>query len=255
MRFWVTLLNISTGIAEILLRLSPVPDMYNVHRSKSVGEVAELPLITMVISCHLWTTYGYATNNLFPIMGSQLFGEVVGIIYNIIYYRWSPEEKRERLRKLYAVALAVWSIVTLYVALGVSGVFGQNKDEVGTSLGYFGCAFSLSMFASPLATLKHVIDTKCSASIPIYLCTMILVSTALWTGSGLVKDDYFVAVVNFIGALLGSTQITIYFIYRPRANEDVALELTNAPFIALSLKSKTRQHHARQQSYVQQSLA
>ncbi|KAG3002311.1 hypothetical protein JG687_00012868 [Phytophthora cactorum] len=241
MGFWVTLLNVSTGVADIFLRLSPVPDMYNVHRNKNIGEVAELPLITMVVNCHLWMTYGYATDSMFPLLGSQLFGEIVGILYNIVYYRWSPEEKRKRLRKLYAIAFTVWCVVTLYVVLGVSGVFGQTKSEVGTSLGYVGCAFSLSMFSSPLATLKHVVSTKSSASIPINMCTMILVSTVLWTGSGIVDDDYFVAVINTVGVVLSCTQIAIYFMYRPGKNADVAMQLEagkNASFIAMSPKTE-----------------
>ncbi|ETN19093.1 hypothetical protein PPTG_04501 [Phytophthora nicotianae INRA-310] len=239
MGFWVTLLNVSTGVADIFLRLSPVPDMYNVHRNKNIGEVAELPLITMVVNCHLWMTYGYATDSMFPLLGSQLFGEIVGILYNIVYYRWSPEEKRKRLRKLYAIAFAVWCVVSLYVVLGVSGVFGQTKSEVGTSLGYAGCAFSFSMFASPLATLKHVISTKSSASIPINMCTMILVSTALWTGSGIVDDDYFVAVINIVGVLLSGTQIAIYFMYRSGKVTSIELEAgKNASFIAISPKGE-----------------
>ncbi|KAK1933687.1 Bidirectional sugar transporter SWEET11 [Phytophthora citrophthora] len=165
-------------------------------------------------------TYGYATDSMFPLFGSQLFGEIVGILYNIVYYRWSPEEKCVQLRKYYAIAFAVWCVVTLYVVLGISGVFGQTKSEVGTSLGYVGCAFSLSMFSSPLATLKHVVSTKSSASIPINMCTMILVSTVLWTGAGVVDSDYFVAVINLVGVLLSCTQIAIYFMYRPGKNED-----------------------------------
>jgi hypothetical protein len=31
--------------------------MYSVHRNKSIGEVAELPLITMVVNCHLWCVH------------------------------------------------------------------------------------------------------------------------------------------------------------------------------------------------------
>uniref|UniRef100_H3H2S6 Sugar transporter SWEET1 n=1 Tax=Phytophthora ramorum TaxID=164328 RepID=H3H2S6_PHYRM len=220
MTFWVTLLNVATGVADILLRLSPVPDMYTVHRNKSIGEVAELPLITMVVNCHLWTTYGYATDSMFPLFGSQLFGEIVGILYNIVYYRWSLEDKRQRLRKMYATAFAVWCVVTLYVVLGVTGVFGQTKSEVGTSLGYVGCAFSLSMFSSPLATLKHVVSTKSSVSIPINMCVMILVSTALWAGAGIVDSDYFVAVINVVGVILSCIQIVIYFMYRQKP-EDV----------------------------------
>jgi hypothetical protein len=54
MAAWITLLNVVTGISEVFLKLSPTPDIYNVHRSKSSGEVAELPIVTMTMSCHLW---------------------------------------------------------------------------------------------------------------------------------------------------------------------------------------------------------
>jgi len=45
MAAWITLLNVMTGISEVFLKLSPTPDIYNVHRSKSSGEVAELPIV------------------------------------------------------------------------------------------------------------------------------------------------------------------------------------------------------------------
>ncbi|ETP27606.1 hypothetical protein F442_23117 [Phytophthora nicotianae P10297] len=157
MGFWVTLLNVSTGVADIFLRLSHVPDIIATKTSEKWS------------NCRSSRWSSTATSA----------GEIVGILYNIVYYRWSPEEKRKRLRKLYAITFPIWCVVSLYVVLGVSGVFGQTKSEVGTSLGYAGCPFSFSMFASPLATLKHVISTKSSASIPINMCTMILVSTAL----------------------------------------------------------------------------
>lgn len=60
MTFWVTLLNVAAAIADIFLRLSPVPDIYNVHYNKNIGEVAEMPLITMVVNCHLWYVGGVA---------------------------------------------------------------------------------------------------------------------------------------------------------------------------------------------------
>lgn len=215
MTVWVTLLNVATGTSEVLLKLSPVPDMLNVHRQKDIGEVAELPLITMVVNCHLWyvdtctrvqlymncdlpswwprTMYGYANDSIFPLFATQLFGELIGLVYNVVYFRWSSGPKRKQLRKLFSVAFAVWCLVSLFSVLALVGVFGQTKSEVGTMLGYVGVAFNLSMFSSPLGTLKHVVSTKNAASIPINMFIMILVSTALWVGSGLTDNDYFVA--------------------------------------------------------------
>ncbi|KAG6590791.1 Bidirectional sugar transporter SWEET15 [Phytophthora cinnamomi] len=187
--------------------------------------------------------YGYANDSMFPLFATQLFGELVGLVYNAVYFRWSSGPKRKQLRKLYSVAFAVWCLVSLFSALALVGVFGQTKGEVGTMLGYVGVAFSLSMFSSPLGTLKHVVSTKNAASIPINMCVMILVSTTLWVGSGLADNDYFVAGVNGAGVLLSCVQIIVYYIYKPGRREEASFTLhhespKNVPIVVSSPKDE-----------------
>ncbi|KAG3098081.1 hypothetical protein PI125_g15463 [Phytophthora idaei] len=79
MAVWVTLLRVVTSIAQIRMILSPGPDIFRVHKHKSTGEMAALPLIAMIVNNHVWTLYGYLTDSIFPLMATQLFGELAAI--------------------------------------------------------------------------------------------------------------------------------------------------------------------------------
>ncbi|EGZ23368.1 hypothetical protein PHYSODRAFT_324592 [Phytophthora sojae] len=182
MGFWYTLLGVATAVAQVVLNLSPVPDISRVHRRKRIGELAALPLVAMVVNCHFWLVYAYVTDSMFPLFTTQVFGQLAAIVYNAVYYRWSEPEKREELQKLYAWAFAV-------------------HFEVGAYLGYVGIVIDVWMFASPLGTLKHVMETKPAASIPINLSLMLFCV---------------------------DVAIVFYMIYRPTGDEDVVQDLDHS---------------------------
>ncbi|KAG2769973.1 hypothetical protein JG687_00011768 [Phytophthora cactorum] len=224
MGFWYTSLGVATAVAQVVLNLSPVPDITRVHRRQSIGELAALPLVAMVVNCHFWLVYAYVTDSMFPLFATQVFGQLAAIAYNIIYYRWSVPEKCKGLRKLYAWAFASHCALSLYTVMGLLGATHQSNAEVGTYLGYVGIVIDVWMFGSPLGTLKHVMKTKSAASIPINLSLMLFVSTTLWVVSGMVDSDYFVSGLNAIGSLLSIVQIVFYIIYRPTRGHDLTLD-------------------------------
>ncbi|OWZ00161.1 MtN3-like protein [Phytophthora megakarya] len=167
--------------------------MYKIHRCKSVGEMPALPLICTLPNTHLWMLYGYLEGSVFPVGVTQGIGQLASIVFNLVYIRWIPKHKRKELFKAYA-----WT-----------------HAEASTSLGYFGLAFSVGVFASPLGTLKRVIETKSAVSIPVNMSLMIFVSSVLWVATGLLDGDYFIAGLNAAGVMLGTVQIVLYCIYRP----------------------------------------
>uniref|UniRef100_H3H2S3 Sugar transporter SWEET1 n=1 Tax=Phytophthora ramorum TaxID=164328 RepID=H3H2S3_PHYRM len=217
---WMTVLNVVTTIGQVMLSLSLAPDMYNIHRRKSIGEMPALPLVCMLPNTHLWMLYGYLEGSIFPVGITQGFGQLAAIAFNIVYFRWSPEDTRIKLLKAYAWAFALHCAVTLYFVLVVTGVTSQSFEEASTSLGFFGLVFSVGVFASPLGTLKRVVETKSAASIPINMSLMILVSSVLWVATGLLDSDYFIAGLNAAGVLLGAVQLVLYHIYRPSRGEE-----------------------------------
>ncbi|KAG6590810.1 MtN3-like protein [Phytophthora cinnamomi] len=214
MAVWVTALRVVTSIAQIGMILSPGPDIINVHKHKTTGEMAALPLVAMIVNNHLWALYGYLTNSIFPLMATQLFGELSAFVFTAVYYRWATD--RPALHKLLAAGSAAFAAITLYVVLGIAGLTNQSNDEVGKSLGYVGIVINVWMYASPLGTVRHVLRTRSAASLPIYLSVMMFVTTALWVAISIVDDDMLIMSLNIAGFLLSIIQISLYMRFRPK---------------------------------------
>ncbi|ETO67686.1 hypothetical protein F444_15428 [Phytophthora nicotianae P1976] len=213
MTVWVTLLRVVTSIAQIGMILSPGPDIIRVHKHKTTGEMAALPLIAMIVNNHLWTLYGYLTDSIFPLMTTQLFGELAAMVFTAIYYRWSSD--RPALNKLLAWALLGYAVITAYVVLGIARVTNQTDDEVGKTLGYVGIVINLWMYGSPLGTVRHVLRTQSAASLPINLSVMMFFTTVLWVAISIVDGDMLIMSLNIAGVILSIIQITLYIRFRP----------------------------------------
>ncbi|OWZ11262.1 MtN3-like protein [Phytophthora megakarya] len=239
MSIWVDILSVATAVAQVILSLSLVPDLYQVHRRKSTGEMVALPLVAMAVNNHAWMLYGYLADNMFPIFATQAFSQTAALTYNIIFFLWTVPEKRKDLYRLYSRAFVVHCVFSIYTILGVTGVTNQTKGQVGDYVGWAAIVINIWMYASPLGTLKHVIATKNSASIPINLSAMIFVSASLWLASGIVDDDFFVWGINAIGTMLSFIQIVVYNIYKPKSQNNEIKDQTSGDLTVVIDNSTT----------------
>ncbi|EGZ23393.1 hypothetical protein PHYSODRAFT_481309 [Phytophthora sojae] len=209
----VTLLHLTTAAIQIGMNLSPAPDMLRVHRLQTTGQMALLPLVLMCFNNWLWLLYGLLTGSIFPLCAAALAGEIAGLIFTAVYYRWARNTLEAR--RTCGTAFLGMALVTLYVLLGVAGKTGQTFDQLVQTLGYVGAAINISMYASPLATIKVVLETKSSASLPINLCCMICLNCCMWVATSSVDGDMFVLIPSVIGLVFSGVQLPLYFIYRP----------------------------------------
>ncbi|GMF22182.1 unnamed protein product [Phytophthora lilii] len=209
----VTLLHMTTAAIQIGMNLSPAPDMYRVHQFKTTGQMALLPLVLMCFNNHLWLLYGLLTASIFPLCAAALAGEIAGVIFTAVYYRWARNTLEAR--RTCSFAFLGMAAVTVYVLLGITGKTGQTFDQVVQTLGYVGATINICMYASPLATIKVVLETKSSASLPINLCSMIFLNCCMWVATSIVDNDMFVLIPSIIGLMFSGVQLPLYFIYRP----------------------------------------
>ncbi|KAF4320952.1 hypothetical protein BBO99_00005080 [Phytophthora kernoviae] len=208
---WETVLGVATAVAQVVLNLSPMPDILTAHRRREIGELAALPLVAMVVNCHFWLVYAYVVDSMFPLFATQVFGQAAAIVYNVVYYRWSTPGKRKGLRKLYAWSFAFHCALSVYTIVGVLGLTDQSDDQVAMYLGYVGVVIDVWLFGSPLATLKHVIETKSAASIPINL-SVIMMFYGYLTGS-----TFPVGVTQGFGELAAFMYNVVYFRYSTKS--------------------------------------
>lgn len=180
--------------------------------------------------------YGYLTENIFPVLLTFGTGEAFAIAYLGVYYCYTTERAavRRRVLQLFAALL----LVTLYAVSGdyALGITHQSKHSASVVVGYIAVTVCMLLFASPLATLRRVLQTKSAASIPILMCVVGAVGNSLWVTYGAMIGDVFMWLSNVVCVALGVVQIIVYVIYNPKH------QVANASTIATRKSQSTPQH-------------
>lgn len=159
--------------------------------------------------------YGYLTENLFPVFLTFGTGELLALAYLCVYYRYTTE--RAEMQRLGGAILAGLLLVTLYALSGdfMLGLTSQSKKSTSIVVGYIAVTVCMLLFASPLATLRRVLQTKSAATIPILMVTVGFVGNSLWVTYGAMINDMFMCLSNVVCVALGFVQIVVYVIYNP----------------------------------------
>lgn len=158
--------------------------------------------------------YGYVTGDVFPLLVTYAVGDLLGIAFLAVYYRWSKE--RNNVLKAVVIAFVCNALVAIYVVLGEQGVFNQSVDSFKQVVGYLAIASSLVLYSSPLSTIKLVLQTKSSASIPAPMIIAGVTNNALWIIYGILLKDIILVLPTSINVVLGVAQVVLYVVYRPK---------------------------------------
>jgi solute carrier family 50 protein (sugar transporter) len=73
-----------------------------------------------------------------------------------------------------------------------------------------GCSLSVGFFAAPLVSLSHVIRTRSTDVLPFAMILSNFLAGALWSIYGILIDDNFVKIPNFLGFAISSFQLMLY---------------------------------------------
>ncbi|KAG7379300.1 hypothetical protein PHYPSEUDO_008754 [Phytophthora pseudosyringae] len=216
-----TAFMVLTTISSVLVRLSPWPDFNRVHKAQATGDVVVLPVIVLFANCYVLAWYGYLCDSIFPLLGTSVFGLVTCLFFFGIYYRWTDD--RYSVHKLCVGALVVVLLVTIYGVLGVTGTTGQTESGVRTTMGAISIGTAIGNYGSPLATIRKVMTTKSTASMPFTMCLMNFFNSVCWIVYAIIISDMFVLIPNAVGGVFTSTQLILYTIYP--SNTSTKLEL------------------------------
>ncbi|KAF1323123.1 Nitrogen permease regulator 3-like protein, partial [Globisporangium splendens] len=162
--------------------------------------------------------YGYLSEAIFPMFTTFLTGDVLAVIYLSVYCRYTTE--RRRVAKLTACVL-LWNVVTTLLSFsgdGYMGITDLSRSDTGDIVGYIADVVSLTLYASPFASLSRVIRTKSAVTIPIEMVVVGSVNNSLWLIYGFAISDIIVIVPNVISVLFGVAQMIVYATYNPKKN-------------------------------------
>lgn len=217
---FLTVIQVLASLSALYMCLSPTTDMYRMHKLRDVGQASVMPLAALWVCNHMWMLYGYVTDDLFPLLVTYAVGDVLGVIFLAIYYRWSKQ--RTYVLKVAAAALIINALVAVYVVLGKTGALPQSSSSFNLAVGYIAIASSLVLYSSPLSTIKLVIQTKSSESIPAPMIITGVINNTLWVIYGILLKDIILILPTAINIVLGAVQVMLYVIYHPKRDTNTA---------------------------------
>lgn len=201
-----TIVASAASISTILQFLSGMLVCQKYVQKGSTGDTSSFPFISGAVSTTLWLRYGFLINEPSMIIVNTV-GATLFFSYSATFYVYSI--KKSTTLKQIIVAIA------LLVAILWYSFYYYTSDIVGVTdlIGFVCCTMTIIFFAAPLTSVFHVIKTKSAEVMPYPLIVGTLITSILWYLYGVIIDDSFVQIPNFIGCVLASLQLSLYCIY------------------------------------------
>lgn len=205
------LVGLSASLAPVIsmaVIFAPVPTIQQVSKEKSVGNLPLLPYSSMVGNCFLWTVYGVLRKEP-KVWVTNVIGLLSSIVYFAKFVKYAPPSAPSLPGSVKQHLSATLALMATAVAL----VFSPLNDPAKI-VGNMAVALCISMFGSPLAALKTVLQTKTAKDIPLPFTLATVVNCLLWSVTGLFQmHDANIYVPNLIGLAFGLAQVTLKFIF------------------------------------------
>jgi solute carrier family 50 protein (sugar transporter) len=163
----------------------------------------------MIANCFLWLSYGLLKQEI-RIWGTNGVGFLLAIFYFLKFSRYAPPKSstlpgsiRQHVQINGAVMAATFGLV----------YFSPLPDPAEV-IGKVAVVFCVAMFASPLAALQTVLQTKSAKSIPLPFTLATVLNCLLWSVFGLLeKNDVNIYLPNLLGLAFGIAQVALKLIY------------------------------------------
>ncbi|XP_045445973.1 sugar transporter SWEET1 [Melitaea cinxia] len=170
----------------------------------TTSESSPLPFICGFISSGLWFLYGLTKQDN-KIILVNIVGIILMLSYIIVFYSYTF--KKSSVLKQLLVSLTVYAFT-----IGYMSVEEDNERLLGR-LGFSACSFTLLTVAAPMSKLLYIIRTKCTDCLPFPMIFMSLIVSSLWFLYGVIEEDIYLSVPNFIAGALACAQLSLFVIY------------------------------------------
>ncbi|KAG7379296.1 hypothetical protein PHYPSEUDO_008750 [Phytophthora pseudosyringae] len=211
----VTVFEVVTILTTLMMRVSLVPDWNRWRKNKSTADMSVWPCVMIFGNSYGSLYYAYAIDNYLPLFATSILGVVVGIFMAYSFCMWATN--RREVVRIFAISSVVFAVVTVYDLLALYGVTGQSQHSTEMALGFIMNAFTTLMYASPMATIIHVVRTKTATSMPFTMGLVNVLNSFCWGVYGALIHNNFLLVPNIIGVTLSLVQMLVTCIYRSKS--------------------------------------
>jgi solute carrier family 50 protein (sugar transporter) len=196
--------------ASVLVSAAPLPTIRQIQAKRDVGCLPLLPYSCMAANCVLWTAYGVLQNTP-SIWLPNGAGLVLALYYMDSFLTHAYPDKKSTPRPLKMQIGGVGAVIgSSALAVGCQSVLAAPAPAIAEMVGGAAVLFCMALFASPLAALKHVIETRSAESIPLPFTIASLLCCFLWSVTGILElHDLNVIIPNVVGFMFGLAQIAL----------------------------------------------
>ncbi|KAF4657798.1 DNA-directed RNA polymerases I and III subunit RPAC2 [Perkinsus chesapeaki] len=181
-----------------------VPTFVGIVRKHSTENLSSLPYCASALLSVMWVSYALITPGRNSILFINALSSCVFVTYMLIFLRYAVQK---RTTVLYYLGLVLCYLLIMYCSLFLS-------HDASATLGTFCVVVNIVMYASPLAVLKTIIQTKDSSCMPPLYSLGGWLAAMVWFGYGFFTGDMHIMIPNAAGVVLGAAQMIIWYIYR-----------------------------------------
>ncbi|GMS89336.1 hypothetical protein PENTCL1PPCAC_11511 [Pristionchus entomophagus] len=201
------LLKVSAITSTILLFCCGMPICHGIYRGDTLGTVkGAAPFLVTALSTSFILQYGILKNDKVVVV-VNVVGATLQLSYLIFYYAFTKGRMEKRRMRHIMMGEALFFALVEYLIH-----FGELLHPE-SFLGTICVILNVSSIASPLASLKEVIGSKDSSSLPLPLCSANFFVSLQWFIYGYIIGDHIIYTPNMLGVLLGMFQLTLIRIY------------------------------------------
>ncbi|KAF6170488.1 hypothetical protein GIB67_031896 [Kingdonia uniflora] len=195
---------------DLFLFLVPAITFQRIIKRKSTEKFSCVPYIISLLTCLVNAWYGlpFVSPNNILLSTIDFTGAAIESVYVVIFIVFAPKKVRVKT----SILLAVVIIVFFGFALVSQFVIPQHYRQL--FCGLTTTILCICMYASPLAAMRLVIETRSVEFMPFLLSLAMFLCGTFWFVFGLLGHDPFISVPNGVGCGLGALQLILYAIYR-----------------------------------------
>ncbi|GFS53121.1 sugar transporter SWEET1 [Trichonephila inaurata madagascariensis] len=175
-----------------------------IWHKKSTCDISALPFLCGLMSCSIWLRYGLLIDD-----SALIVVNATGSTLQILYLMWYAKFNTSKgtYYKQLAIAISIIGFLYYYTTYYAEG------EEARYVAGISACTAGVLFMGSPLSAMAHVLKTKNVDTLPFPMILSTFIMATLWLCYGVLTNDLFVQVPNFLGALLALSQLFLFAIY------------------------------------------
>lgn len=204
---FASVLTVAPPLAFFSLQLSGLKTVREIKRTGAVGALDPLPFVSLYTNCLVWSLYGGLLGDL-TVLLPNLTGAMFGLYYTSVYRRYAERS----LLPYYAGSGAIVGGVGL-------AALTMQPASAATVIGLTGCTLAVILMASPLATMRTVIASRNTSSMPFATSVAGFLNASSWAAYGLlVANDPMIYAPNLLGLAASSVGLGLFARYGIHTN-------------------------------------